>query len=262
MSAWSGSSRTGASAPSTTGSHGRAAHSFWRRSPSGSNCRSRWRGCCDRPSRETRPCCGRSAVVSRPLSDPIKTSPIAVCRWRDGRHALPTKQDLRSSPPWQRQKSNAALGAYRADERASRCLTDLENSRQSPDECLGLLLSGEVGGGQNEGPNTRIHERLDFQLATANVTVFREHHPPALPDKGQPICVPGSLAKLGARQPDVGAVGRERSREHWTAKALVHEEDQRRRSTPPRSVRSGALPRFLPPCGHSPSPDPPVTHRP
>ena len=63
------------------------------------------------------------------------------------------------------------------------------------------------GGGQNEGPNTRIYERLDFQLATANVTVLREHDPPALPNDRQPICVPGSLGELGTREPDVGAVG-------------------------------------------------------
>ena len=71
-------------------------------------------------------------------------------------------------------------------------MADALNTGKRLDEHRRLLISRQVGCGEQEGLDLRVHERLALQRAAPDVAVLRQEHPSARSHGGEELLVVGA----------------------------------------------------------------------
>jgi hypothetical protein len=85
----------------------------------------------------------------------------------------------------------------------------------------------EISSRQHEPANTSVHDGPNFEVAAADVTIFREQNPLAFTDYGEPFCIPGPGRKVLMMDFDVRSCGSKRVSDDVPSQAFVDEIDER-----------------------------------
>lgn len=106
---------------------------------------------------------------------------------------------------------------------------DASNAGEGCDERRRLLVSRQTGRGEQEGLDLRVHERLTFQGAAADVAALREKRPPPRSDRGQQRLVVGAGVEVVREHFDVRAGFPQRVGDQLGAEVVIDQEDGLRR---------------------------------